>query len=367
MITPMASIFGSGFLVIVPILVGALGPGAPVAMAIVGGVALLVGTIVRHNMKCAEPALRAGTNRTALLFEQASSVALVIAYVVAVCLYLHILSAFVLDGLGLASELNKSALTTALIVLITAAGLGGGLAPLERMEGFALLITLGVLGLLLVVFGVYDLRAALSAPGLQLPETPDRPAWEVVRIVAGTLIVVQGFETPRYLGESFDLETRIRASRWSQYVSMLIYVAFVAAALPITPVLEGVYDEGSLIAVARAAAVFLPLPLIIAAALSQFSAAVADTVAAGANIGEISRGVVSVRLGYLGVGAAAIALAWTCTPMEIVALASRAFAFYYLMQCVVAFAVCGHHFERVRFVVTGAVLLFVLVFAIPVG
>jgi len=37
------------------------------------------------------------------------------------------------------------------------------------------------------------------------------------------------------------------------------------------------------------------------------------------------------------------------------------------MQCVVAFSVCRNHRERVRFVVAGLILAFVLVFAIPVS
>ena len=46
MSTPLASIFGSGFLVVVPILASAVGPYAILAMIIVAFVAFLVGKIV---------------------------------------------------------------------------------------------------------------------------------------------------------------------------------------------------------------------------------------------------------------------------------------------------------------------------------
>ena len=132
-------------------------------------------------------------------------------------------------------------------------------------------------------------------------------------------------------------------------------------------VLDGVYSENSLITLAGAVSVLLPVPLILAAGLSQFSAAVADTLAAVANMRETSRGRIAPRWGYLAVGLAAMALAWTGSTFAIIALASRAFAFYYLMQCVVAYSVCRNNLERARFIGIGMVLAFVLVFAIPAG
>jgi hypothetical protein len=58
--TPLSSIFGSGFLIIVPILAGAVGPYAVLAMAAVCALAYAVGGVIRFNIKHAEPGL-AGT------------------------------------------------------------------------------------------------------------------------------------------------------------------------------------------------------------------------------------------------------------------------------------------------------------------
>ena len=49
--TPLASIFGSGFLVIVPILNGAVGPYARLAMACVCGLAYAMGNVIRFNIR----------------------------------------------------------------------------------------------------------------------------------------------------------------------------------------------------------------------------------------------------------------------------------------------------------------------------
>jgi len=367
MSTPLASIFGSGFLVVVPVLASAVGPYSIAAIVAVALVAHQVGAIVRHNILCAEPVLAAGSNRITTLAERVSDFALVAAYIVSICLYVHILSSFVLGGLGLDSAFNKSLMTSVIIAAVTLIGMAGGLAPLEKLERWALYLTIVILAALLFGFAVYDGGLILRGDALRLPAMPTRSAWEIATIVAGTLIIVQGFETTRYLGEHFDTKTRIRAARWSQYFSLTIYVVFVALAQPLVSALNGEYGDNSLIALAAAASFLLPLPLIVAAGLSQFSAAVADMLAAAANLKEASHNRVATRWGYLAVGLAAIALAWTGSTFTIIALASRAFAFYYLMQCVVAYSVCRNTRERVRFIGIGIVLAFVLVFAVPAG
>ena len=255
MSTPLASIFGSGFLVVVPVLASAVGPYAIVAMVVVALVAHQVGAIVRHNILCAEPVLEAKGKRLTVLAERVSDVALIGAYVISVCLYVHILSAFVLAGFEADTAFNKSLMTSVIIGAITAIGLFGGLAPLEKLERWALYLTLVILAALLAGFAVFDAGQVLGQGFFVLPEWPQRSAWQVATIVAGTLIIVQGFETPRYLGEQFDTETRVRASRWSQYFSLAIYVVFVALAQPLVSVLKGEYDDNSLIALAGAASV----------------------------------------------------------------------------------------------------------------
>ncbi len=86
--------------------------------------------------------------------------------------------------------------------------------------------------------------------------------------------------------------------------------------------------------------------LIVAAIMSQFSAGVADTVGAGGLASETSRGKISSNKGYLMVAVFAVILVWTANLLEIIALASRAFALYYLLQCVVALFANRHHHER---------------------
>ena len=55
------------------------------------------------------------------------------------------------------------------------------------------------------------------------------------------------------------------------------------------------------------------------------------------------------------------------TELTILALASRAFAFYYLLQCLVAADLAETAAQRLRFRALAAVMGFVTLFAAPAG
>ena len=64
-------------------------------------------------------------------------------------------------------------------------------------------------------------------------------------------------------------------------------------------------------------------------------------------------------------GSGAIALAWSADTLEIIALASRAFAFYYMLQCFVAISVCKSPAKRASLLVVAVILGFITIFAVP--
>ena len=362
---PLSSIFGSGFLIIIPILAGAVGSYSVLAMAAVCTLAYVVGSVIRFNIKHAEPALAGTPGEAMLSFERCSDFALIFAYVISVSLYIHILSAFVLGGLHADTAHNENLMTTAVIAVIMAIGITKGLKALDILEEVGLYVTLLIIVLLLFGFAHYDWTVWQSAAGITPARALNHTPWEILTIVAGTLIVVQGFETTRYLGSSFSAEIRVRASRWSQIISTAVYLIFVAVALPVLHMLNGKYDDNSLIALTGVAASALTVPLIVAAALSQFSAAVADTLAATGNMEETTHGHLRSKWGCIFVGGGAIALTWSASTLEIVAFASRAFAFYYMLQCLVAITVSKSLFQRAWMTVVAVALGFITIFAVP--
>jgi len=365
--TPLASIFGSGFLVIVPILNGVAGPYSIIAMLAVLALAYAVGSVVRFNIRHAEPLLESRTApRLATTAEDVSDFALVLAYIISVCLYLRILASYLLTGLGRDTELNERILTTAVIVVIAAVALTKGLQMLERLEEVGLWVTLGIMALVLATFAVHDVRL-VSGGGLDLGAAPTGSWWGMLTVLGGTLITVQGFETSRYLEEEFEADTRIRSCRLSQLIAGGVYLALVALATPLLPILQGEVSDNGLIVLATAAAAWLAVPLVAAAVFSQFSAAVADTVGGEGNMVEASHGRVSSRVAYAVILVGAVLLCWTASTLQILAIASRAFAFYYMLQCFVAMSISDKPLQKLGMALVALVLAFIAVFAVPAG
>lgn len=364
--TPLASIFGSGFLVIVPILNAAVGPYSVVAMAGVCALAYAMGSVIRFNIRHVEPLLEDGTiSDRAARQERTANFALVLAYAISVCLYIHILAAFLLGGLGINTPFRENIVTVIIVAAIGALGRFHGLGMLMVMERWALRLT-GLLVLaLLVGFAVFDWRA-IATHTLQWPVLPKQDLWTVLTVLGGTLIVVQGFETSRYLGSEYDRELRVWSCRSSQIVSTIIYVLFVAVATPLMHFLGNQVEDNGLLVLAAKASALLPIPLVIAAVLSQFSAAVADVVGGGGNVAESTQGRVDDRRAYVLICGIAVVMAFAST-LTILSFASRAFAFYYFLQCLVAVSVSKSTAQKVAIRLLAVVLAFITLFAVPAG
>ena len=337
------------------------------AILAVTATAYAIGEVIRFNIRHAEPAFATRqASRLAVSLERFSDVALVLAYIISVSLYLRILSSFLLSALDADSEFNEQVITSVVISFIIILGVVKGLSSVEKLEFISLAVTVVIIFFIILDFAIYDTVVALNS-GIIWPDLPSRDPWEVARILAGTLIVVQGFETSRYLGQSFDSQTRIDSSRLSQIISTVVYLLFVALATPLMHFLKAPVNDNDLILLAGKVIFFLPLMVIASAVLSQFSAAVADTIAGSGNIYEVSNKKIGDKSAYLFIGITAIALTWSASTLGLVALASRAFAFYYLIQCLVALNFSKSVMQRIAITAIAAILGFVTIFAVPVG
>jgi len=125
-------------------------------------------------------------------------------------------------------------------------------------------------------------------------------------------------------------------------------------------------EDNALIMLAGKASVLLPAPLVIAAVLSQFSAAVADTIGGGGNMVEATKQHVDSRHAYLLICGIAVLVAFFNT-LTVLTLASRAFAFYYTLQCLVAFNVSKKPQQKFGIALVAVVLGFITIFAVPAG
>ncbi|TNF97695.1 MAG: hypothetical protein EP297_10090 [Gammaproteobacteria bacterium] len=373
-LTPLSSIIGSGFLIIAPMLASVIGVYSPLAVMVIVVLAYSIGGVIRFNIIHAEPLLH-DKNAHPLIYriDFVANAALSLAYVTAVAFYLSLLSSFLLTYLEFVDAFTlERTLTTIIIVFIATTGFLRGLGGLEKLEAFAMSIQLSIVAALLIGVSVYGYNFIQSEQSL-IFDIQERDWITKAFMLAGILLVVQGFETSRFLGEKYHADMRVRTMRRAQLISGVLYVVSVIVLMPIVQHINLEHIRIADIVVATGlAATSLPLMLIVAAIMSQFSAGVADTVGAGGLASETSRGRLSSNKGYLVVSVFAIILIWTANLLEIIALASRAFALYYMLQCVVALIANRHHRERkaywlrsTGFGTLAVILAFIVLFAIP--
>ncbi|MCU7939798.1 MAG: hypothetical protein KZQ64_15885 [gamma proteobacterium symbiont of Bathyaustriella thionipta] len=373
-LTPLSSIIGSGFLIIAPLLASVVGSWAPVAVTGIVVLAYAIGGVIRFNIMHAEPLLHERqANPIIHKLDLVANATLSFAYVTAVAFYLSLLSSFLLTYLGFGDmpSLERS-LTTIIIVFIATTGYLRGLGGLEKLEAYAMSIQLSIVAALLFGVLVYDYNFMQSGQPLKL-DVQENDWITKVFILAGILLVVQGFETSRFLGEKYNTEIRVKSMRMAQLISGVLYIISVIVLLPIMQHLDLAHIQiAEIVAATGHAAVVLPFMLIVAAIMSQFSAAVADTVGAGSLASESSQSKLPANKGYVISSILAVALVWTADLLEIISVASRVFALYYLLQCFVAIFTTRHHhngkmivLNLLRFGALAGILAFIVIFAIP--
>ena len=362
-LTPLASIMGSGFLVCGPLLAGVVGVWTPVAMAGLLAVAYGIGGAIRFNIRELERAIEKserpsgerdeskgdsddaesehrlhrghGTAVSTAVTRAArtSQFVLAAAYIISVTYYVMLLAQFSLQPFGMGSGTAPTVLAVAVLGGLAAVGFFFGLAIIERIERYVVSANLAVIGSLLVGLAWHNISLA-TAGRWALPDLPvldDR--WTMVRTLMGLLIVVQGFETSRYL-DGHSAAERVRTMRIAQLVSAAIYLVFLSLLLPLLSRDNASADAGvtAIIGIVGVVASVLPPLLTVVAAGSQFSAAAADEAGCG---GLLERLVpkLTARTAYVVIGGATIALALLVDVMSVIALASRAFAAFYAVQC----------------------------------
>jgi hypothetical protein len=369
-VTPLASIIGSGFLVSLPVLTATVGHFAIVAMAALLMLAYLFGAAVRFNIVNGEPLF--ADQAKSLHLERLSHVALAFAYFVSVAYYLSLLSAFALKFIGAPDPGIARIITSALLAAIGGYGLWKGLRGLESVEEYAVGLKLAVIAAVLAALALLNIRLIADGEWVMAP-APNGIDWETIRVLLGLLIVVQGFETSRFLAGAYPPELRVLTMKRAQIWSAAIYLAFFALALVISGSHPADDDVAVVVDLVAVAAPVLPILLTAGAVFAQLSAAVADAIGSAGLLHEETAGRLDRTMAYPVIAAVGIVLVWSTDVFSIIALASRAFALFYGLQCLVAAQVAfaapqiDHRRTRaVGFVLLAAVAFAILVFGIPV-
>ena len=330
-VTPLASIIGSGFLLLGPVLSHAFGGFAPWVMGGLCVVAYMFGGVIRSNIATGEDAIITGQHGTlAKRIETISSWALAFAYIISVSYYLNLLGAFALSMTPFDSRFDAKLLTTGVFILIVLIGCTNGFKSLERMEYFSVAIKLAIIAGLVIGLIVNFGDQAIHETLIFNPETVT--GWPAITMALGLLITVQGFETSRYLGAVYDAQTRIRSMRMAQWLSTVIYVVYIVLIAYVFRPDQMSMTETGIINMMQIVAPILPFLLVAAALASQLSAAIADTSGSGGLFTELSGNRISEPQAYFILAVIGIALTWAADIFAIVNYASRGFAIYYGLQ-----------------------------------
>ncbi len=367
-VTPLASIIGSGFLVVGPILAATTGTLAWFAMLALCAIGYLFGSAIRHNIAHVEPLLNGNPTKLVLRLERASELVLSFSYFISVAYYLNLFAAFALRLGGVTDPFVVRVVATCVISCIGVLGFLGGLKALERLTLGAVGLKLSLIGGLLITLSVATV-IAVHGGTFNWPELNNATGSQELRIVLGLVILVQGFETSRYLGDSYSPEMRIATMRHAQWISTGIYLAFVVLITRYftnTPLSAG-NETGILDMLKPIGSALLPV-IVLAALASQLSAAVADTNGAGGLLSELFVKRVSVNVGNVVTASVAIAITWMANIYEIITYASKAFVIYYALQSIQAALAAKRQskFARAVLYLVGVLIAVVIIlWAIP--
>jgi hypothetical protein len=341
-VTPLASIIGSGFLVSVPLLATEVGNWATVAMAGLVMVAYLVGATIRFNIRYAEPLLAQPPKRIEVRvtesLERLSHFALAFAYFISVAYYLVLLGNFLLRGFGIRSEVFADGIATVILAALGCLGFFKGLGLVERIEKYTVGVNLAAIAALIGGLIWYN-GVAFSNGSWQFESTNQTLDLHSIRVLLGLLIVVQGFETSRFMGDEYDADTRIRTMRWAQWISAALYLVFFGLTTVLFRSIGKETGISAIIDLVGHVALILPLVLTIGAVASQFSASVADSVGGAGLLEDISARRLNMNHAYPLIAIVSIAIIWSADVFRIITLASQSFALFYLVQGGVALSI----------------------------
>lgn len=370
-VTPLASIIGSGFLVAGPILSHIAGNFAWLAILCLCGVAYIIGHAIRYNITHVEPVPVSHQPQPVLLMERLSQVALAFAYFVSVAYYLNLFASFALRADAVVDPELTRWIASGIIALLGTLGATRGLHALESLEATSVGLKLALIAGLISALA-YSAILSSSSGTFSLPASTSGIGADKIQILLGLVILVQGFETSRYLGDTYSADTRVKTMRYAQYFSSAIYVIFILLMTPyFSNSLPTNGGETEIITLLEPLG-FVVGPLIIFAALaSQISASIADMNGAGGLLASASTHKISVKVGYLLTTVSAIIITWQSSILEIIVYASKAFVIYYGLQCCLAFFVCWtaktrHPFRLCIFAGGVLICLAVIFFGVPV-
>lgn len=344
--TPLASIIGSGFLIAGPVMYTQFGIWSIPMILLINGVAFLIGQAIRTNITYFDPKQEEYAQKKPWLvwIERGSNWMLGASYMIAIAFYSSLLSSFVFNlfhiehgmtVMGIPSKILINGFTTVILAFVGLYGYFKGLHGLEALEKKAISLNIAVIGGLIISLVIFAIASISGKTHIQYIYDNSPLNFHSFQVLAGLLLITQGFETVKFLGDDYSVSMRKKASIIAQLIAACVYIVFIPLSGPINRSLPHI-TETAIISVVSTIALGMGLVLSVSAMLSQFGATIADTIGASGLIEEESKRLLNERQAYLPVVGIGIIMLWFFPILDLITHASRAFAAYYLAQTIIA-------------------------------
>ncbi len=330
MVVPLANIMDVGFIVMSPAIVLLAGFAAPLVMLGICLLAIATGFAIAYNIRHYEPL--EGTDDPVNRVGYVSRWALTFASVINIAYYTLLLITLLLWPLGLYSVTNLAIGGTVLLVVLIIVGMAGGMDWLNNLGNKTTAFNLSAVVAVVTAFIVYNIQEWLGGRW-DLGETEVMISGEDFRKIIGLFAIVQGFEAARYIGARFGKELRITTMRLAQVISSVVFVVFVASVLILYVQVQTDFSGESIFIVADEVGDFMPWLILLAAIGSQTSAIINATMSRSDMLVDHK---MPRRWTFVVLLGPAIAVFLLVDITEAVALASRVFAAYFVLQAVIA-------------------------------
>ena len=335
MVVPLSNIMDVGFIVMAPAVVLLAGYSAPLVMLGICVVAIGAGFAVAYNIRHYEPL--EGTDDRVNLVGHPARWALTLASVINIAYYTLLLVTLVLWPLKAYNETNLAIVGTVLLVGLVVVGFTGKMDTLNRLGDKTTAFNISAVVAVVVAFIIYNIQEAVGGrwdpPPIDTSITGDD-----FRRIIGLFAIVQGFEAARYIGGRFGSGLRIKAMRAAQLISTVVFVAFLASVLILFVQVETDFDGTAIFLVADSVGDFMPWLILLAAIGSQTSAIIGATMSRSDMLVDhaVLNRKVPRRWTFVILLLPAIVLFLLSDITQAVALASRVFAVYFVLQASIA-------------------------------
>jgi hypothetical protein len=366
MVVPLANIMDVGFLVLSPIIIVLVGYEAPLYMLGICLAAIVTGFVISYNIRHYEPLV--GTTDRLHSVAAAANWSLFGASMVNIAYYVQLLMTLVLLPLDVYTDGRVTFTSVVLLVVVIVAGYRGHLPLLNRLGDRTTAFNLAALGAVLAAFAAYNVLEALAGRW-DFPSYDPAVGGDDLRKLLGLFAMVQGFEASRYIGERFSGEVRISTMRWAQVIATSVFVALIAVVLLPAGQILPAPDATAIFVVSKEVSPYLPWLILVAAIGSQLSAITNATSSRSDLLMEATKQTVARKFTFPILLVPAIMIVEFTDVTEAVAIASRVFALYFVLQAVIA-VILAHRKRNwtgvAGFSAIGLMMATVTIFGLPV-